>query len=732
MERGMCVLRSFRTGTAPACLTCFNALCAKFIGFVNGECSRVYPIAAAIQRCKSAGISSTVVCLNQHWCQHRCLSATRQPKISWGVSSCETLLSKLEIALKDHCLDEAWGIFTDFKNLYGFPKQCVVRRLIIEMCYASDPGWLEKAHDLVLLILKRRSDLLHHDFLTRLVVALARAQMPSPASTVVRIMLEKEKILPMDMLSTVLLHMVKTSTGTYLASDALIEICDCCLRSGDRNTRSSRWQKLHTPNTMIFNLVLDACVRFGATLKAQQIIEDVMPRMGVMADAGTIVIMALIHEGNGLRDELKKLKEHVDSTPVLLDQHYKKFYDSFLSLHFKFNDIDAAAGLVLDLYRRRQSLHQLGALAKKDHDLERPCLVHIGSCNFRNGLKMKIKPELLQHDFTVGGERQPEHVLFMDGKLVASQKALAKIIHGYIRERNVSHLSNLLISIEKVLDFPSDASLSSDVVNACIQLGWLEIAHDILDDMYSAAAPVGQTTYMSLLKAYCKGNQLDEAKVLLKQMRNVGLLLDSSDEKVITACHAEDDPISPPHAKATPGLAEFLLQETREEGSPSGPTPLVYEMNSSIYFFCKAKMMEDALKTLQKMREMNLQPLVQTFSNLVNGYSSLHMYREITILWGEIRRRMDDGVLPTNRDLLESLLWNFIRGGYFERVMEIIGYMNKHRMHADRWKYRREFLKFHKDLYRNLRTLKAKTEAQSNRVEHVRAFRKWAGINLRD
>ncbi|KAL5973768.1 hypothetical protein ACLOJK_030424 [Asimina triloba] len=310
---------------------------------------------------------------------------------------------------------------------------------------------------------------------------------------------------------------------------------------------------------------------------------------------------------------------------------------------------------------------------------------------------MKIKPELLPHDFTVGGERQPEHVLFMDGKLVASRKALAKIIHGYIRERNVSHLSNLLISIEKVLDFPSDASLSSDVVNACIQLGWLEIAHDILDDMYSAAAPVGQTTYMSLLKAYCKGNQLDEAK------------LDSSDEKVITACHAEDDPISPPHAKATPGLAEFLFQETREEGSPSGPTPLVYEMNSSIYFFCKAKMMEDALKTLQKMREMNLQPIVQTFSNLVNGYSSLHMYREITILWGEIRRRMDDGVLPANRDLLESLLWNFIRVGYFER-----------------------FSKFHKDLYRNLRSLKAKTEAQSNRVEHVRAFRKWAGINLRD
>lgn len=668
--------------------------------------------------------------LNWNPC-HQHFSTAVRPVLSWEGSCHAILLNKLKIALKDHRIDEAWDVFNDFKSLHGFPGQHIVNKLIIELCYSSESRWLRKAYDLVLLVLKEKPHLLHYDFLTTLALVLARAQMPIPASSVLRIMLEKEKFPSMDMLSTVFLHMVKTPTGTYLASDILIEICECFLHHKDcHGLKVSKHLKLLTPNTMIFNLILDACVRFGANLKAQQIILDVMPRTGVAADAVSISLMALIHDRNGQRDELRKLKEYVDRASVSLDHLYQHFYNSLLSLHFKFNDIDAAVGIVLDLYKRQQSLKCSGQHVVKVGELGKPCLVPIGSRHLRDGLRMHIMPELLQNHFVVGVGIRPEFVVFKDGKLVPTHKALAKLINRYAQDRRTGELSNLIVSIQK-LGFSAEAcSLSCDVIHACIQLGWLEIAHDILDDMETATVPVDVVTCESLLRAYCKGNRLNEAKVLIRQMRKFGLLVGLSDEKVISICLLEDGTISSLDPKDATSvqesiLAKLLLRETKGEKSTS---PLVYDINSSIYFFCKANMMEDASKIFRRMQGKILLPTVQTFSYMVNGYSLLQMYREITILWGEIRRMIDDGALAADRDLYECLLWNFIRGGYFERVMEVIGYMTKQNMYTDKWKCRREFLKLHKDLYKNLKASNAKTEVQTNRLEHVQAFRKWAGI----
>jgi len=89
-----------------------------------------------------------------------------------------------------------------------------------------------------------------------------------------------------------------------------------------------------------------------------------------------------------------------------------------------------------------------------------------------------------------------------------------------------------------------------------------------------------------------------EAKSLLKQIRKAYLVLNLSDEMLIFRSKSD--------------LAEFLV-------------PIVCEFNSSIYFFCKARMVVDAFKTYRRMQEMKIQPTQQTFSNLVHGYSSLGM-----------------------------------------------------------------------------------------------------------
>ncbi|CAL9025335.1 unnamed protein product [Prunus brigantina] len=104
----------------------------------------------------------------------------------------------------------------------------------------------------------------------------------------------------------------------------------------------------------------------------------------------------------------------------------------------------------------------------------------------------------------------------------------------------------------------------------------------------------------------------------------------------------------------------FSVDEKKEIPS------VVYQFNSSINFFCKAKMMDDALKTYGRMQEMKIQPTEQTFTYLLYA-----------ILWGNIKRNMESGNLVVSRDLHES-----------------------------------EFVKLHKNLYRNLKPLEARTEVQ--------------------
>ncbi|KAG2580190.1 hypothetical protein PVAP13_6NG254520 [Panicum virgatum] len=89
---------------------------------------------------------------------------------------------------------------------------------------------------------------------------------------------------------------------------------------------------------------------------------------------------------------------------------------------------------------------------------------------------------------------------------------------------------------------------------------------------------------------------------------------------------------------------------------------LTLEFNNSILFFCKAKMIEDALCTYKRMREQNIRPTSYTFCHILCGYSSMDMHREITMLWGEIKRRLEYGELDVDRDLLDCLVLDFLKG----------------------------------------------------------------------
>ncbi|KAL7188362.1 hypothetical protein ACSBR1_038246 [Camellia fascicularis] len=140
----------------------------------------------------------------------------------------------------------------------------------------------------------------------------------------------------------------------------------------------------------------------------------------------------------------------------------------------------------------------------------------------------------------------------LNGKVVLSNKGMAKLILQHKGCGRNSELSKLLITIQKKVASLKEDSLCSDVIDACINLGWLETAHDILDHMKLAGTPMGTRSYISLLTAYHERRMFGEAEALLKQIKKAGLVDKMSDE-AITVSDEESD------------LAESIIWELEEE-----------------------------------------------------------------------------------------------------------------------------------------------------------------------
>ncbi|GAB2263776.1 hypothetical protein Droror1_Dr00025910 [Drosera rotundifolia] len=652
-------------------------------------------------------------------CSRRFSSGVGMKVRSCHSSDHDMLLGKLETALKENEVGAAMDAFNDFRNRHGYPVVSIVSRLIKMMSYSNDKRWLEAGTDLVMAMARKKPYLVHHDVMVRLCISLSRAQMPVPASRVLRLLLWRRNLPPGNALHPVFMHMVKSEVGTCLASNILIEICECFHLLRVKNPDLAATLK---PSTIIFNLVIDACLKLGSSLKGKQVMEAMaVTGIGVVANGHSILLFARIYEMNFERDELEKFKDHIDQVSRPLVHHYRHYYGSLLRLHCKFNDVDAVASLIVDVYKSRES-HPFHV--KKDHNMN-SCMVHIGSKYLRDDLKIQIMPESLEIDLMLNSEGTPELFQCKNGKLGLSNSGMAQVMLCYWRNARISDFSKLLVGIQTRSAMLGDENLCIDVIDACIHVGWLDTAHDIVDDMESAGSPLPSSIYLSLLRAYNTKNMIKEAKGLLIQIRRVGLfpnLASVTDVSQFVSEVAHEAGPNMDTADRKCALGECLVHGMDVENSI--PSKL-HELNSVVYFFCKAKMIEDALKTYRRMQELNVNPSEQTFAYLMQAYSSLGMYREITILWGDIKRNMEHGRLVVGRDLYEMLLLNFIRGGYFGRALEVIELSSCNGMFMDKRMCKNEFFKHHRTLYRRLHEMDAKDEVQRQRIQQVAAFRKW-------
>ncbi|KAI3470371.1 hypothetical protein Pfo_027034 [Paulownia fortunei] len=695
------------------------------------------------------------------------------------------LHEELETATDEHRLNDAWDLHEQHMRVEGFARKSTVSKLIAGLTESSDIQWLEKAYGLVEKAFEEhKQTLFDKETLMYLSLGLAKCGLPIPASTLLRKLIEMEHFPPVTAWSAIIAYISENSSGAYLAAELVLEI-GYLFQDGRVDPRKKCNEPLISmkPNATAFNIALVGCLLFGTTRKAEQLLE-MIPRINMKTDATSIIIMAHIYERNGRREELKKLRRLIEEVHNVTDVQLRQFYNCLLSCHLKFGDLDSASHMVLEMLRKaKKAQNSLGVanlifetdkrsstlpyqdVSVKDlYDmksdkpknpvlLRRQFLCYEDFCRDRKFLRLEAETKELLDSLVVKLQGQVELITTERGILRPTERTYVKLVKAFLEAGKMKDLVEFLLKAEKE-DSPvsADNSILFYVINSCISLGWLDQAHDLLDEMRLAGIRTSSSVYNSLLKAYYKENQIGEVTALIRDARKVGIQLDASsyevsiqsrvlekdtagalslfkemkEDKIPRGGHQEFGKLVKHSIEGKEAcLMSKLLQEIKEgQTVDSG----VHDWNNVIHFFCKKRLMQDAEKALKKMRSLGHAPNAQTFHSLVTGYAAIGgKYIEVTELWGEMKAFAFSSRMKFDLELLDAVLYTFVRGGFFVRANEVVEMMEKGNMFIDKYKYRTLFLKYHKTLYKG-KAPKFQTESQLKKREAALAFKKWVGL----
>ncbi|CAA7056131.1 unnamed protein product [Microthlaspi erraticum] len=692
------------------------------------------------------------------------------------------LNEEIQIAVDQHRCDEAWRLFEQHMQMEGFPRKSVVNNVLVCFAESLDSSWLQKGYTLVEQAFEEsKQNLLEKEPLLYLSLALAKSGMAVPASTILRKLVETEEYPHVSAWSAVLAHMSLAGSGSYLSAELVLEIGYLFHNNRvDPRKKSNAPLLAMKPNTLALNIALAGCLLFGTTRKAEELL-DMIPKIGVKADANLLVIMAHIYERNGRREELRKLQRHIDEACNLNDSQFWQFYNCLLMCHLKFGDLESASKMVLEMLRRgkvarnslgaailgfdtadddRLNLRKGSEVEESDNKETRTFSTHsmIPYEEFfrdRKFLKLEAEAKDVLGALLAKLHVQVELITTERGVLQPTEEIYVKLAKAFLESGKMKELAEFLLKAEHE-DSPvsSDESMLVNVINACISLGMLDQAHDLLDEMRMAGVRTGASVYSSLLKAYCKTNRTREVTSLLRDAQKAGIQFDSSCyEALIQSQVIQNDThgalnvfkemkeakiprggnqqfeklLKGCEGNAEAGLMSKLLREIREGQSLDAG---VHDWNNVIHFFSKKGLMQDAEKALKRMRSLGHSPNAQTFHSMVTGYAAIgSKYTEVTELWGEMKSiAAATSSMRFDQELLDAVLYTFVRGGFFSRANEVVEMMEKGNMFVDKYKYRMLFLKYHKTAYKG-KAPKVQSESQLRKREAGLIFKKWLGLS---
>ncbi|XP_058081008.1 pentatricopeptide repeat-containing protein At1g69290-like [Magnolia sinica] len=342
-----------------------------------------------------------------------------------------------------------------------------------------------------------------------------------------------------------------------------------------------------------------------------------------------------------------------------------------------------------------------------------------------------------------------------DKDSVLNEECYGEVVKGFFGSGRIKDLAKLIIDGQELESSQSSNSAESTVgfgiVNACIDLGLLDKAHCILDEMSAQGGAVGIGVYSSILKAYCKERRTAEAAQLVMEVNGSGLRLDAgSYDALIDASMSSQDFQSAfslfremreariPDLKMSyltimtgltenhrPELMAAFLDEIVDDPRVEIGT---HDWNSIIHAFCKLGRLEDARRTFRRMVFLRFQPNEQTYLSLINGYVTAGSYFSVLILWTEVRKRMsvDGGKgIKFDHNLVDAFLYALVKGGFFDAAMQVVEKAQEMKIFVDKWRHKQAFMETHK----KLKVAKLRRR-NFRKMEALIAFKNWAGLNV--
>ncbi|KAK2636067.1 hypothetical protein Ddye_030859 [Dipteronia dyeriana] len=261
---------------------------------------------------------------------------------------------------------------------------------------------------------------------------------------------------------------------------------------------------------------------------------------------------------------------------------------------------------------------------------------------------------------------------------------------------------------------------------------------------------VGLGVYVPILKAYCKEHRTAQATQLVMDISNSRLQLDVSmyDDLIDASMTSQDfqsafsifrdmreariSDLMGSYLTIMTGLMEnhrpelmaAFLDEVVEDPRVEVKT---HDWNSIIHAFCKAGRLEDAKRTLRRMTFLQFEPNDQTYLSLINGYVTAEKYFCVLMLWNEVKRKIStEGKTGIKFDpnLVDAFLYAFVKGGFFDTVMQVVEKSQEMKIFVDKWKYKQAFMETHK----KLKVAKLR-KRNFRKMEALIAFKNWAGLN---
>ncbi|KAF5198264.1 Pentatricopeptide repeat-containing protein [Thalictrum thalictroides] len=536
-------------------------------------------------------------------------------------------------------------------------------------------------------------------------------------ASVIFLLEKKPNVLDNDTIQTVLLAMKSANTAApafalvksmfknrfflpfSIWGDALIEISRkngnfvAFLRVFNENCRIALNEKLDfmKPNLVACNAALEGCCCDLESVSDAENVVETMSVLGVLPDEASFGFLAYLYALKGLEDKIVELERLMEGFGL---SSKRMFYSKLICGYVKSGNLQSVLEIILRSLREGDDK----------------------SSNF-------------------------------------SEETYSVVVKGFLQNGNIKDLAKLIIESQKLesSSIGIDSSVGFGIVNACVNLGLLDKAHSILDQMTAEGGFVGLGVYTSILKAYCKEQRTSEAAQLVMDISASGLGLDAASyDALIEASMSNQDfqsaftlfremreakipDMQMSYLTIMTGLTEnhrpelmaAFLDEVVEDPRVEVGT---HDWNSIIHAFCKKGRLEDARRTLRRMVFLRFEPNGQTYLSLINGYMTAEKYFSVLLLWTEVRKRIsidNEKGLKLDHNLVDAFLYALVKGGFFDAVMQVAEKAQEMKIFVDKWRHKQAFMETHK----KLKVAKLR-KRNYRKMEALVAFKNWAGLNV--